>query len=73
MLFFNYTGIECQMLSNPSNGTVNIDVAMNGDTTASYSCDEGFDLNGVTTRTCQQNEQWSEVEPTCQSESSVVW
>lgn len=35
---------------------------------AKYVCNEGFELNGSSIRTCQPDEQWSESEPTCEGE-----
>lgn len=35
------------------------------DSTAAYSCESGYKLIGQATRTCQDDETWSEQEPTC--------
>ena len=35
--------------------------------TATYSCDTGFTLNGVSSRTCQDDGSWSDTTPTCES------
>ena len=37
---------------------------------AMYVCNEGFQLNGSSVRTCQADEQWSESEPTCEGEAT---
>ena len=52
----------CGNLSDPENGTVEID---SGFTTANYSCDEGFELVGVSFRTCMRDGNWSDTDPTC--------
>ncbi len=36
--------------------------------TATYTCDDGHNLNGATTRTCQANGTWSLTVPTCDRE-----
>ncbi len=33
--------------------------------TATYTCDDGYTLNGGNIRTCQANEMWSGSDPTC--------
>ena len=35
---------------------------------ASYSCSEGYDLDGDMIRTCQANGQWDGTDPTCMCE-----
>ncbi|XP_064397067.1 CUB and sushi domain-containing protein 1-like isoform X5 [Halichondria panicea] len=58
--------IECPTLQNPDNGEVNIQVGINGDTTATYSCNEGYELNGNNIRNCEANLQWSGTAATCE-------
>ena len=36
--------------------------------TAIYSCDTGYTLNGGSTRTCQSDRTWSGSAPTCEGE-----
>ena len=50
---------ECEVLSNPANGQVNII-----DSTATYTCDSGYELIGDDTRTCEDG-VWTGEEPTC--------
>ena len=35
--------------------------------TATYSCARGYKVDGITTRQCQGDQQWSGVKPTCKS------
>ena len=57
--------IDCGPLTSPANGVVSYPATTYTET-ATYSCDTGYYVNGVTTRTCQANSTWSEVEPTCE-------
>jgi len=52
-------------MSHPENGMVTWTGLTLGDT-ATYTCDDGFELNGAETRTCQSDETWSDVPPTCE-------
>ena len=54
----------CPDLENPDNGIVDVSGNQPGDT-AVYSCNDGFTLDEVDTRTCGQDGQWSGSEPTC--------
>ena len=38
---------------------------------ASYTCDDGYILEGAEERTCQSNGKWSRNEPACNRESSM--
>ena len=49
------------MLSNPANGQVIIIGS-----TATYTCDSGYELIGDDTRTCEDG-VWTGQEPTCSS------
>ena len=64
MFCFLAVAVTCPNLENPGNGTVDVSGNQPGDT-AVYSCDDGFTLDGVDTRTCGENGQWSGSEPTC--------
>ena len=61
---FSITATECSDLNNPNNGQVSLSGTTIG-STASYSCDAGYELEGDKTRTCQSNGQWSGREPSC--------
>ena len=60
--------IDCGVLPNPTNGQVVLPSTVLG-STATYSCNTGFDLVGASTRICQADSTWSGAEPSCQSES----
>lgn len=55
---------QCRSLDNPTHGYVHHD-GTNYLAKASYSCDTGYVLYGVSTRTCQASGDWSYSEPSC--------
>ena len=59
--------MNCANLSNPLNGTVVVSGTTVGDN-ATYSCDNGFLLQGVNRRVCTSGGEWSGSAPTCQGE-----
>ena len=61
-IHFSHTlviGRECEVLSYPANGQVTIIGS-----TATYTCDSGYELIGDDTRTCVDG-VWTGEEPTC--------
>ena len=55
----------CGGLSNPTDGSV---VTSNGNfvgSIASFTCDEGFEITGLSQLVCLGNGSWSESAPTC--------
>jgi len=54
----------CPELTDPANGRV-MWTGLTPGSTATYSCDEGFVLNGTQIRTCQSDGTWSDAAPTC--------
>eukprot|EP00039_Didymoeca_costata_P019470 m.337646 g.337646 ORF g.337646 m.337646 type:complete len:494 (+) comp18193_c0_seq1:138-1619(+) len=59
--------VACPDLSNPSNGQVSLPVEHIPGSTAKYTCNDGYMLDGFVTRTCQSNSTWSHEQPTCKS------
>ena len=57
--------VDCRNLDNPTNGRVDFAGTTFG-STATYTCNVGFELQGESTRTCQSNSQWSGNAPTCE-------
>ncbi|XP_078589882.1 uncharacterized protein LOC144870048 [Branchiostoma floridae x Branchiostoma japonicum] len=57
------TRLPCPVLDSPDNGAVAGDHLF-GDV-ATYSCDTGYELEGVTTRTCQADQTWSDAPSVC--------
>ena len=72
MIYFVFSG-TCQTLSAPADGSISysMDQDENGKylsgTVANFSCDEGFELFGESTRMCH-NLTWTNNQPSCQSE-----
>ena len=60
--------LDCGVLSNPPNGMVTA-FSTTFMSVANYSCNHGYLLMGVTSRTCQADANWSDDEPTCERES----
>ena len=56
--------ITCPTLSATSPLIVSAAAVNIGDV-ITYSCDGGFEINGTSTRTCQNDGTWSDSEPTC--------
>jgi len=55
----------CPDLPNPENGSVIIPGNRGVGSRAIYSCNQGFELNGVRIRRCQDDGTWSPEPPTC--------
>ena len=58
-------GIQCPGLPTIPNGAVDTSGGTNYKCTAVYTCDTGYILNGNITRTCQEDANWSGIQPTC--------
>lgn len=67
-----YLFADCEILSNPVNGNVTMPVSITYGEAATYSCDSGYDINGVSSRICQADGTWSAVEPTCEPKSKLL-
>ena len=57
--------VDCGELMAPENGTVSTSPDTTFTSTATYSCNDGYTLEGVTTRTCLASGSWSDCVPTC--------
>ena len=58
--------VQCtEVLSSPMNGNVII-IGTTYLSETDYSCEEGFAVVGPTTRVCQDDGQWSGMEPHCE-------
>ena len=64
-IFYLSTAVNCGALNNPANGQVTHPAGTTFGQTATYSCNTGYDLVGVNTRTCQATGVWFGSAPTC--------
>ena len=67
IILFNFiiAIIDCGSLTNPINGQVDTSSGTTFNQIATYSCNTGYNLIGVSTRTCSSNAQWSSSAPLC--------
>lgn len=68
-ILYTSTGINCGPLPDIANGKVVIAPDTRLGSTATYSCNAGFNLVGADTRRCQASGQWSGQEPSCERKS----
>lgn len=64
--FLLHTVVDCGLLASPTNGMVDISAGTLLGQMATYSCDSGYMLNGVSSRECTRFGEWSNQPPTCQ-------
>ena len=56
---------NCGPLTHPTNGQVNTSSGTLFQSTATYTCDIGYTLNGSQSRNCGADEIWMSTEPSC--------
>ena len=61
--------MDCGLLENPENGQVEFTDTIE-ESVATYTCAEGYNLEGQSERTCMSDGEWSPSEPTCEGEST---
>jgi len=57
--------VDCGTLEDPDNGRVEFSNTT-FESTANYTCNLGYSLNGNSTRTCETNGEWSGDSPSCE-------
>ncbi len=62
-----FTAVDCGSLTVP-NGQVSAPSGTTFMSTASYTCDDGYTVNGATIRTCQASGNWDLAAPSCDRE-----
>ena len=67
----SFAAIRCPRLFNPANGRVSAPLRTVG-SEATYSCIDGYRLEGASTRVCQGNSDWSGEEPVCVGECATT-
>ncbi len=64
--------VDCDSLTNPTNGMVNTSTTTFM-STANYTCDPGYMLDGDMTRTCGATGVWSGTDLTCACECKTSY
>ena len=67
IIFTLFAEISCGPLNDPLNGRVQLGSSVVG-SLATYSCNNGYNLVGVSQRICRPSGEWSGDEPRCTSE-----
>ena len=65
-----FTAVDCGRIGAPDDGEITLSQTTFG-SEATYECDEGFELVGNVTRTCEANGEWSGEEPACNGK--ILW
>ena len=60
--------VICPVLSNPLNGMVGFFPDVTFQSTAQFTCHEGYQLAGPSSVTCGEDGQWSDSSPQCECE-----
>ena len=64
--------VSCPSLDAPVNGMITCLLGDDGvpsyEDTCTYTCNDGYELIGSATRTCQSDKSWSNSAPTCTRE-----
>ena len=71
LLSHSHVAVDCGALESPDNGVVTTTDTVY-QSAAQYECNEGHRLLGSAMRTCQDNAEWSDVEPQCESKCSSM-
>lgn len=64
---------ECERLTNPEHGQAMPNSTVQFMGSATYSCEDGFQLLGDKTRICQSDGSWSGREPNCSEKSNKLF
>ena len=56
--------VACPLLDSPSDGSITVSTTTPG-STVSYTCELGYILDGLDTRTCLDNGTWTGFDPLC--------
>ena len=70
-MFLLFT-VKCPDLSDPVNGIV-VESGLTLASTATYVCDDGYNMVGDSHRICKKNGNWSGTIPTCEPGISTFY
>ena len=62
------TAVDCDDLPAPDNGKLIFSAGTTFGSIVTYSCNPGYKLVGLETRTCLEDKTWTGTAPTCESE-----
>ena len=62
--------VDCESLPHPTNGFVAFSSTI-FNSVATYGCQQGYQLEGETQRTCLASSQWSGAQPSCSSKQKL--
>ena len=69
VLFCVYCIVQCSELTDPLDGTISCSLGDDGipsyEDTCSFTCNNGYELTGSDTRTCQSDGSWSGSDDVC--------
>ncbi len=65
--------VDCGSLTDPENGQVDISSGTTFGSTATYSCNTGFILNGAANRVCGIDGNWGSIAPTCRKKLTNLY
>ena len=63
---------DCGALSNPNGATADTSAGTTYQSVATFTCNTGYVMNGVSTSTCQANGQWDNTDPVCTIQSKYL-
>ena len=66
------SSVSCPPLDGPDNGVIDCTGSVYGDT-CSFTCDDGYELTGSDTRTCQSDGNWNGFEAECEQGIFVIF
>ena len=65
--------VDCGHPGNIQNGTVDISEGTKLDARVYYTCDRGYRLNGLSSRTCRYDGLWNGQDPTCEGTAHTFY
>ena len=71
LALFLLADVTCGGLPDPDNGVVTLSDNIPG-STATYSCNPGYRLEGDSTRTCMEDGEWSGAPPSCELDCELM-
>ena len=67
IIFFYIKAVQCETLVAPANGGFRAVCGNEFSDVCEFQCNDGFNLEGSSSRTCQSNKTWSGTTASCKS------